>query len=633
MMALLRRHAHQALLVRRGEYEKIKTPEDVAAWQERMRKTFLQQLGPMPQRTPLHAQITGRENRGNYCVEKILFQSRPGFYVTGNLYLPAGRGPFPAVLVPCGHSRNGKAYESYQRVSILLARNGLAAFCFDPISQGERTQIFDEQGRPLKEPTLEHTLIGTGDILLGGSVAGTIVWDAIRAVDYLVSREDIDAERIGCGGTSGGGTQTSYLTAIDPRIRCAAVCCFFTSLERLIDTAGPQDAEQNLFNQVVAGPNHADLAILCAPRPLLFGTATRDFFDIEGAWDTFRQTKRIYTRLGVAERVDIVEADLEHNLAAQLRVPLVQWMRRWLCGIDEPLHEPETAVVADEALHCTPKGQVQWIDGARSAIDLNADRETELAKRRQEFWRSTPPNEALAAVRKIAGIRPMEELPDPTHEVASIEQAKDHKLTRLVLHTQSGMVIHGLLLEPTERAGEAYLYLAEATKDAHASVSQEAAALVRSGNVVLTVNLPGMNRQPGQEAGDKWEEFLGASVKEFFLAHMFGRSYVGIRAEAIIGCGRFLAGHMAGDKAHPIHLVAGGEAGPAALHAAALEPGLFCSLELRRTLTSWTEIVRTSMHRNQLINAVHGALAVYDLPDLAATLAGKMKIVETAAQE
>ncbi len=169
-MNLLRQQAHQALDARRAEYEKIQTPEQVDGWQKRIRKALLEGLGELPARTPLNAKVVGRQECEGYRIEKILFESRPGLFVTGILYLPAGEGPFPAVLVPCGHSRSGKAHDTYQRAPILLARYGMAALCFDPIGQGERSQVFDESGMPLGDPTLQHTLIGAGSILLGATL-------------------------------------------------------------------------------------------------------------------------------------------------------------------------------------------------------------------------------------------------------------------------------------------------------------------------------------------------------------------------------------------------------------------------------------------------------------------------------
>lgn len=630
MINLLKQQAHRALEARRAQYEKIKTPEQIAAWQDRMRKTLLELLGPLPERTPLNAKVTGKEDRDGYRVEKVLFESRPGFFVTSILYLPLAKPPHPAVLVPCGHSKNGKAYESYQKAPILLARSGLAAFCFDPIGQGERSQVFSQDGTPLRDPTLEHTLVGAGSILLGESVAAFFVWDGIRAIDYLVSRDDIDPTRIGCTGTSGGGTQTSYLMSIDPRITCAVVCCYLTSFERLIATAGPQDAEQHFHNQIGCGLNHAEFAIMQAPRPLLFGTATRDFFDIEGSWDTFRQAKRIYSRLDVAERVDIAEADLEHNFARELREPMARWMRRWLCGIDEAIEEADARVASDEAMHCTLKGQVGWPPGAKSAFDLNSETEVKLARNRAEFWKSTPRQEALQRVRQIVGVLELHDLPEPAQRVMGMQQRDGFRITEIVLQCDTGIMLPAALYEPAGQPASTYLYLDGQGMDSHTADPAAIEELVRAGNAVFDVDLPGIGRTRGTGGGaDRWATAFGPNVKEFFLAYMLGKSYVGIRTEAILTCARFLSHRLAADKPNPVHLVSIGEAGPAALHAAALEPDLFASVELRRSLSTWTSVVRMPMHRNQLINVVQGALKMYDLPDLVASLpATKITIVE-----
>ena len=203
------------------------------------------------------------------------------------------------MLVPCGHSDNGKAAETYQRMSILLAKNGMAALCYDPIGQGERVQLLDGAGKPaVKGSTTEHTLLGIGALLVGRSAAGYRVWDGIRSLDYLASRPEIDPKRLGCTGNSGGGTLTAYLMALDDRIVAAAPSCYITSLERLFATIGPQDAEQNITGQVAFGMEHADYVTMRAPRPTLLSVGTRDFFDIQGSWDTFREVKRIYCTLG-----------------------------------------------------------------------------------------------------------------------------------------------------------------------------------------------------------------------------------------------------------------------------------------------------------------------------------------------
>ncbi|MEA3364160.1 MAG: acetylxylan esterase, partial [Candidatus Hydrogenedentes bacterium] len=249
LYAYLQQRVHAALDQRLERYEQIETPDDVAAYQKKLKAFFVEQLGGFPERTPLNARTVAVLEREGYRIEKVIFESRPGFYVTGLLHLPETPGPYPAVLVPCGHSANGKASEAYQIGSVLMARNGIAAFCFDPFGQGERYQVLSDEGKRKYGPTTEHTLAGTGCILLGLNAATYEIWDGMRAIDYLQSREDIDPKRIGCAGNSGGGTQTAYFMALDERIECAAPSCYITSMRRLTDTIGPQDAEQNIHGQ------------------------------------------------------------------------------------------------------------------------------------------------------------------------------------------------------------------------------------------------------------------------------------------------------------------------------------------------------------------------------------------------
>src|SRR4051812_27534605 len=291
----LERRAHDRLAARRKEVAELKTPGAVQERQAQIRARFLAALGDLPEKTPLNGRVVGRDRRDGYSVERVIYESRPGHHVTANLYLPDGDAPFPGVLVPCGHSANGKAAETYQRACILLARNGMAALCYDPIGQGERVQALDDEGKPrLSASTAEHTMVGIGALLVGRSTATYRIWDGIRSLDYLASRPEVDPERLGCTGNSGGGTMTAYLMALDDRIAAAAPSCYITSFERLLGTIGPQDAEQDITGQIAFGMDHADYAILRAPRPTLLSVGTQDFFDIQGSWDTYRELKLLF---------------------------------------------------------------------------------------------------------------------------------------------------------------------------------------------------------------------------------------------------------------------------------------------------------------------------------------------------
>src|SRR5262249_25163279 len=290
---------------------------------------------------------------------------------------------FPGVLMPIGHSANGKAADYIQRGSILLAKNGLAVLAYDPIGQGERRQLLDKQGKPaIGSSTNEHTLVGVGALLVGQSTATYRIWDGIRSLDYLAGRPEIEAKRLGCTGCSGGGTLTSYLMALDERIAAAAPSCYITSLERLFATIGPQDAEQNITGQVAFGMEHADYLTLRAPQPTLLCAASRDFFDIQGTWTSFREAKRLYGLMGHGERVDLFESDSGHGFPRSQREAALHWMRRWLLKLDDAPVESPFAIVKDADLQCTRTGQVLEDLKGKSVFDLNAEADRTLAPQR-----------------------------------------------------------------------------------------------------------------------------------------------------------------------------------------------------------------------------------------------------------
>jgi len=608
----LQKQAYAALDRRKSAYEELKTEEQIKAYQQRLHKLFVDQLGGFPERTPLNARVVGKLAGDSCQIEKIIFESQPQHHVTANLYLPNGAGPFPAVLVSSGHSRPGKAADYNQRFGIMMARHGIAALAYDPIGQGERSQILTAEGKPqFNSTTQEHTLIGVGSILVGGNTARYRIWDGIRAIDYLASRPDIDAKRIGFTGCSGGGTLTSYVMALDDRVACAAPSCYLTTFRRLIETIGPQDAEQNIFNQIGLGLDQPDYVLLRAPRPTLISSTTGDFFDIQGAWDNYRQAKRIFGRLGYAERVDLVEAEGGHGVQPGNLIGITRWMRRWLLGKDDPVALDPIATKPEADLLCTEKGQVLLLPGERSAFDLNAQIEQQLATKRREFWEKTPKAEALAAVRKIVGVRPLAEISEPKMVEAGRVDRPEYHIDKFVLHTDSGVPLPGLTYHPQKPGRDAYLYLHEGGKTADGAPGGPIEKLVMGGSVVVAIDLRGS----GETAAARSDGLLGDS-KSYFLSYLLGRSLVGLNTEDVLAGTQFVANYKT-KTPRKVHLIGVGRAAIAALHAAALEPELFASVKLHRSPESWSATVPQSIPQGRLTSAVHGALRTYDLPDLA----------------
>ena len=624
--AMLHEHLKQqckdALEHRLAEYEKVKTDDDARRWQAARREFFLRQLDGLPPH-PKHvpAQVTGTLSGDGFRVEKILFESRPGLHVTGLLYLPLTKPPYPAMLLACGHADNGKAYKEYQQVSMLVAQNGIAAFCYDPISQGERSQLLDANGKRVHHCVNQHTLVGIGCILLGTNTARYRIYDGMRALDYLLQRPEIDGRRIGVAGNSGGGTESSYLMALDERIYAAAPGCYLTTFARLLDSSGPQDAEQNIFAQIGFGMDEADYVCMRAPRPTLICASTRDAtFDIVGTWETFRQAKRFYARLGLPERVDLCETDDRHGMVLQLREGTARWMSRWLLGRDVPITEGELKAFDEPQTYVTPKGQILALPGEKSVFALSQEAERQLAAARRKLWSENPPKTMLCKVAHAAGIRPLANLPQPKLERrGSIERA-GYRIEKWLLQPEAGIPVPALAFVPPQPDGEAYLYLHEAGKTAE---TQAIESLVRQGHLVLAVDPRGVGETEAKHKREWYRQLFGPNGCEFFLSYLLGQPLVGMQAEDILLAARFLAHYDA--RPRKVHLMATGRIGVAALHAAAVESDQFTSVSLTRTLSSWTDLVGEPSAPDYLPTVVHGALKLYDLPDLVRSLGDKIR--------
>jgi dienelactone hydrolase len=615
---MLKRHldakANEYLAARKERFEALKTPDDIQQYQDELRSFFVEALGGFPERTPLNPRIVGQGEGEGFRYEKVIFESQPGYYVTAVLYLPRTEPPYPGVLLPCGHSDNGKAAETYQRASMLLAQNGCAVLCYDPIGQGERYDFLQENGKPLFGTTLQHTVMGVPAILTGTNIAMFRIYDGIRALDYLASRPEIDAERLGCTGNSGGGTLTSYIMALDERVAVAAPSCYLTSFERLLATIGPQDAEQDIFGQIRKGLNHADYIHLRAPKPTLMCAATNDFFDIAGTWDTFREAKRLYTKLGYPERVSLVEADEKHGFTQPLREGAASWMKRWLLEEDVSVKETAAPIFSDADLQCTPEGQVLHMDGARRFFDLIQDRYASLKAQRPTL----SPEDLRTKILNLIDAESIDAIDAPASEEKGAIERNSYTIHKLILKPREGVVIPALDFRPAGEPTRTILYCHGEGKEAAARADAE--TLVQEGARVFAVDLRGLGETRSKENMKDWSFFAGSDWTDYFRAYLIGKSMVGMRVEDIFACMKHL-------DTPQVELIGVGEATVPVLHAAALAPGHVGKVTLRAGIPSWEAVLQIPDARQQLSNCVHNALAVYDLPDLV-QLAGAEKVTQ-----
>lgn len=352
--------ADKALLRLDERKQQINALQSEKSWtdrQQQIKKTYAQVLGAFPKKTPLNTVVTGIVKNDGIEVRKVYFESIPGYYVTGALFLPEQRkGKLPAILFCSGHSKTGFR-GSYQHSILNFVKKGFAVFAFDPIGQGERQQFAGDTTKKGFSPTQEHSYPGSQVFLAGRSPAYYFIWDGIRAIDYLSSLPEVDASRIGLTGRSGGGTQTAYIAAFDNRVKAAAPECYTTSYEYLLKSMGPQDAEQNFLGGIAAGLNIADLLIAYAPKPLLLVTTTRDIFSIQGARDAFAETKLAYSAFKKPELVGMVEDDAEHASTLKNREATYQFFQKYLLNPGN-FKDEEVKFFKREDLTVTPGGNV-----------------------------------------------------------------------------------------------------------------------------------------------------------------------------------------------------------------------------------------------------------------------------------
>lgn len=261
-----------------------------------MREKFIEALGGLPDSdAPLSPEVTGIIECDGFRIEKVIFQSRPGIFVTANLYVPDGiQDPQGAVLFVCGHHEQAKHADEYQIVCKYLVKAGLVVLTMDPVGQGERFSYYEKQLNmsTIEWGTTEHDYAGCQCWPLGQGIAQYFIHDAMWGVDYLCSRPEVDSSRIGVTGNSGGGLQTSMMMVCDPRMAAAAPATFIMNRRSYIYSGNAQDSEQIWPGMTALGFDHEDILMAMAPRPVLVLAVSSDFFPIEGTRDTVTRTQR-----------------------------------------------------------------------------------------------------------------------------------------------------------------------------------------------------------------------------------------------------------------------------------------------------------------------------------------------------
>ena len=666
--------AAKEIAVRRATIAAITSRAQAEARQREVHQKILTLIGGLPDKTPLKPKVLGTTQADGFRIEKVLYESQPNFPVAALLYLPDAKPganqtteqKLPAIVVAPGHGFTGKATD-YTFAST-FARNGFAVLSYDPIGQGERLQYPDPNDPSktlLKAATGEHGEAGLQPTLIGDALARTFTWDGIRAVDYLQSRAEIDPNRIGAFGCSGGGTMTALLGALDPRVHAIAVACYLTSFDTLLPTLGPQDAEQSTPNFIASGLDFPDWVEVAAPRSYAIISTAQDMFPYAGALATATETRRFYTLFDPASAgtptgnqppgIPIgptLNPDTSNSIPATAPV-------QWITGIGRhgnlgpiagqivsffltnlahsdaapilpappapgvsPFALPST--LPKDALQVTPTGQVSTsYPGSETVHTLTVKRYATLPKPKP----LTEP-QLQQAIREVthATVKPGDPAPINTQSppLASPPEGDVHVRHRFTLATAPGINIQAEFYRPADGKHPMLLVLkdslAPALEPSRAEEIKRLRALADAGTAVLVI--APRPSPPGNE------ETKAPSLGPFYLtelrAELVGKTLLGLRVDDVIAAVNFMQGSTTGDP-NQITAQASGHLGLVLLHAAALDPRLK-HITVDHSLESYKSLLDAPMPIDAPEDILPGVLLRYDIPDLIRVLGSRATI-------
>jgi cephalosporin-C deacetylase-like acetyl esterase len=604
-------HIGQEQLQRREtDLARIRSVADAEARKRVVREKILSLLGGLPDdEGPLKSRITGLIESNGYVIEKVIYQSLPGFYVTANLYRPERDGRYPGILLQAGHTQEGKP--EGQRLAVNLALKGFVVLAFDPIGQGEREQTYDSRVDTALAgwSVPEHIQAGAQSLLVGESAARYFIWDAKRSLDYLASRPEVDSSRLGAVGCSGGGALTTFIGALDPRVKVVAPACYINSYRVLF--AGPDpDTEMSLPHFLASGLDMGDLVELSAPNPWLILATEGDYFTPAGARMVYEEARRWFALYGAEEKVRLFVGGGPHGTPLETREEIYKWMITWLKDGRGDWHEQSVANHTNHELLVTRSGHVDEEPGSRKLYQLILER----------YRLKRKPGTILELVSELQRLGIVSAEPPPKITSVADTGNTDWSSERIRFESQPGVELRGKLYVP-RAAGRKPAVLVVADKTSNYWIpptSAQAAKLTRAGRVVLELevrNSPGEGERP----------YVGNWITNS-RANQIGLVLPALRALDIVRGIDILA---ARDDVDPgsIRAIARGVKGVWLLLAAAADPRIG-KVWLDRTPGSLRAALEHPMNTDLFDAVIPGFVLRWDLADLV-TAMGQRSVLWT----
>ena len=635
--AYLTRKWNEARSYRESALRQLVSKEKVLERGQWVRDRVWELIGGQLEKTPLNPRRVGEIERTEYRIEKTIFESQPQVFVTSHLYIPkVGSPPYPGVLFSMGHASEGKLYRSYQHMCQTLASKGYVVLAFDPFGQGERVQYLDEhaQRSRLGDPIYEHLLPGKQLLLLGTTFTQLRAWDGIRALDYLLSRSEVDPRKIGCVGQSGGGTMTMYLVALEPRIQVAVpVEGNFTNFTgaRFNPPGAVADAEQNMIGNLPLGIDRGDLLLAFAPKPLLMCFTAQDYSSDqppnpeEAPLEVFGELKRAYTASGTPDRVEIFQSVMPHSLDFSCRKATISWFNRWLAQQDRGSDEAPYEEAPSEALNCAATGQILVSVGGRSVADLIRERAKTAASR--SFFRDASAHLEVVRRRVRETLKKVLGLPEVRHPLNPQVLGSTHESGLIIeefhISSEPEIRIPGWFVRPREgkSAFPTVLVLTDTGKNQAVTETGIMMELARKGFAVCCLDLRGLGETAPARPSDSidspdWEPLEDSYA---WAGFMLGKPVLGQRVWDFLRSLDYLENRPDVDR-NQIKVYGVGGAGLVTLLGSILD-GRPQSILLEHMLTDYRSVVEKENYATPLSWFVYGVLREFDLPDLLAALA------------
>ena len=625
------RVANEARDRRKRIINAISTRQAVLDRQKAVVSELWKMLGGPFDRTPLNVRVVGTVERPGYRIEKVAFESRPRLYVTANLYVPEGTGRRPGILAPLGHSGNGKAWPSYQRLFMNLARKGYVVLAYDPFGQGERIEY--PGTRPgqsaLGGGTSEHEYAGRRLILLGANFGLFRAWDGIRGIDYLLTRAEVDPDRIGCCGQSGGGTLTQFLAALDSRIHVAVVSMGNTENLAQGDVEPPgsaDDAEQNIVPALARGIDRADLLYAFAPKPLLIGITLHDAGHtyspeyVSDSLDLLNEYTRAYELLGAAGRVVLQATTVSHGYVYEMRRATYAWFNRWFDMKHADDDEASQAVETDATLYVTANGFVTTSLSGETALSLTRQLANEI-----HTPSTLSADDVRSRVRSVFGIEEAQRTSLAARILATIKKP-GYRAEQFEFTSDREIRTPGWVLTP-DNAGPStttLLYVGEAA--AWSSVAEDAFAerlCATGGCRVAVIDVRGRGDCAigyPQRGRFYFPDRIADEAYLTWFTLMLGTPLLGGQVYDTLRALDYLRSRS--DAGAAISLVGDGAHGVIALYAAALDARVR-SVVLRQTVTDYRSLSVAERYSQPFGIYAYGILRSFDLPDVARSLGSR----------